>query len=462
VTRDQRIFGTDGVRDKFGHGFLTPGSIARLLRATTAVLEHRGDFSRDFPGEKSSAERCRVIVGRDTRASGEDIGGVVALTLKNHAYHVVDVGVVPTPGVAYLLSTKPDSALGIVISASHNPAEYNGIKFFAPTGAKVSPEFEDAVSSAYWSESAGAMRDGGTPESDPGAVDAYVDYLVAACRNPDALKGRRVALDTAHGATHDVAPRVFRALGAEVSTLGDQPNGENINAVCGALYPENLAKEVVARNAVYGFCFDGDGDRMIPVTESGDVLDGDITLAITGRHLQSEGRLPLKTVVATVMSNLGLEKSLAECDIELLRTPVGDRHVYESMVAEGHPVGGEQSGHLIFLDDALTGDGTLAALRLVDSLASFDWSLGGASRVMKRYPQILVNYDVARKIALDDTPEVQDVIRLAEKALDGEGRIVLRYSGTEPLLRVMVEGPESGLIERVARQIGESVVQLTE
>lgn len=461
MTRQQRIFGTDGVRDKFGQGFLEPTKIARLLRATTAVLESRGDFPRDFSSHRSETAAFTVFVGRDTRVSGNDITELVASTFSAYGYTVLDVGVLPTPGVAYLAKQSPDCAIGVVISASHNPAEYNGIKFFAPTGAKVSPDFEDAISRAYWEEAEGARRDGGASRADTGGVDAYIDYLVASCRNPDVLKGRLVALDMAHGATHEVAPRVFQALGAEVVTMGDRPDGSNINDGCGALHPGRLASEVVAQNAAYGFCFDGDGDRMIPVTEAGDVLDGDITLAITGRHLQSEGRLPLNKVVATVMSNIGLEKSLAECKIELLRTPVGDRHVYESMVAEGHPVGGEQSGHLIFLDDALTGDGVLAAIRLVDSLASFEWSLDKASRVMKRYPQILINYDVARKLPLDDIPEVQEAIQRAEEDLAGEGRIVLRYSGTEPLLRVMVEGPESDLIETVARQIGETVVQAT-
>ena len=443
----KKFFGTDGVR---GTANKPPMTAEIALKVGEAAGAHflRGDH------------RHQVIIAKDTRLSGYMLEPALTAGFISVGMDVILVGPMPTPAVA-MLTRSLRADLGVMISASHNPAEYNGIKFFAPTGAKVSPDFEDAISRAYWEEAEGARRDGGALRADTGGVDAYIDYLVASCRNPDVLKGRLVALDMAQGATHEVAPRVFQALGAEVVTMGDRPDGSNINDGCGALHPGRLASEVVAQNAAYGFCFDGDGDRMIPVTEAGDVLAGDITLAITGRDLQSEGRLPLPKVVATVMSNIGLEKSLAECKIELLRTPVGDRHVYESMVAEGHPVGGEQSGHLIFLDDALTGDGVLAAIRLVDSLASFEWSLDKASRVMKRYPQILINYDVARKLPLADIPEVQEAIQRAEEDLAGEGRIVLRYSGTEPLLRVMVEGPESDLIETVARQIGETVVQAT-
>ncbi|MBI4583938.1 MAG: phosphoglucosamine mutase [Planctomycetes bacterium] len=465
------IFGTDGIRDRAGEGLLARDAVARIAGATIRALENLAPFGQDFPPARISAGARRILIGRDTRESGEEIEGLIAETFSRAGHPVTLLGVLPTPGVACLSARRPDALLGIMISASHNPAEYNGIKYLSPAGAKSSPAFEEKVSAFYWSGrggfaaggSEGASRDSGgrAPiEVDAGAAEEYIESLVRASREPRRFRSRRVAVDAANGAAARVASRVFERLGAEVMAIADRPDGRNINERCGSLHPQGLARRVVEERADFGFAFDGDGDRMIPVTEKGKVLDGDYTLAIAGRALHRAGSLPGKAVVATVMSNLGLEKALAKEGLKLIRTPVGDRHVYETMVAEKHPLGGEQSGHIIFLDDARTGDGILAAIRLVDCLAGDGAvSLEENSGILKQYPQVLLNYQVPRRVPLERLAEVEKAIARAEQALAGEGRVVVRYSGTEPLVRVMIEGPEQGAIERLAREIGAAVLE---
>ncbi len=444
--------------------------MAGLAGATVRTLEKRASFRKDFPAARISGRARRILIGRDTRETGEELAGLMAEGLSRAGYPVTLLGVLPTPGVAYLAARRLDAILGIMISASHNPAEYNGIKYLTAAGAKISPAFEEAVSAAYWSGRSGpsgvsgrsSRGSGGRAsiESDPGAAEEYVQSLVRASREPRRFRSRRVVIDAANGAAARIATRVFERLGAEVVAIADRPNGRNINKRCGTLHPQGLARRVVEERADFGFAFDGDGDRMIPVTEKGKVLDGDYTLAIAGKALHRAGSLPGKAVVATVMSNLGLEKALAKEGLKLIRTPVGDRYVYETMVAERHPLGGEQSGHVIFLDDARTGDGILAAIRLVDCLEGDGAvSLEENSLIMKQYPQVLLNYQVPRRIPLDRLPEVEKTIVRAEKALAGEGRVVVRYSGTEPLVRVMIEGPEQGAIKRLAREIGAAVLE---
>jgi phosphoglucosamine mutase len=456
----EMIFGTDGVRDVAGQGLLDPASVARIGRACASVLGTPERFPEDFPPEGGGGGgRRNVLIGWDTRQSGPEIAGALGRAFRQAGFPVVHLGVIPTPGVARLASLDPRAVLGVMVSASHNPAEYNGIKFLSPGGAKASVELEEAVSAAYWRGEEPPRREEAPLREDPEGLGRYVDSLLERSRRPERLRGMRVVLDTAQGAAYLAAPRLFRALGADVRTIGDRPDGRNINAGCGALHPQGLAREVAAAGADLGFSFDGDGDRMIPVASDGSILDGDNVLAITGPRFFAEGKLPLKTVVATVMSNLGLEKALGARDLRLLRTPVGDRHVYREMVRGGHPIGGEQSGHLIFLADSRTGDGILAAIRLIDCLAGDGRGLAEEARAMTRYPQVLLNFKVPRKVAFEALPRVGAALAQAEAALRGEGRILLRYSGTEPLARVMVEGPEKSLIEGIAREIGDSIVE---
>jgi phosphoglucosamine mutase len=449
------IFGTDGVRDRAGAGFLAPGAVARIASAAARVLSDPGAFPDDFPGAGSRT----ILLGRDTRPSGAEIAATAAETLARHGYTVLDLGVLTTPGVAFLSAAWPDVALGVVISASHNPADWNGIKFVGPRGAKISPAFEKAVSDAYWAGASppGGVAAGGIADRSREAFEDYVGHLVKACRRPERLRGRKVALDLANGAAHRIAPEVFGRLGAAVLAMGDHPDGRNINEGCGALHPGALAELTRASGAALGFSFDGDGDRMIPVTALGKVLDGDHVLLLAGKHLRRAGRLPLGTVVATVMSNIGLEIALRAEGVSLLRTDVGDRHVYRAMVEGGHPLGGEQSGHVIFIEDARTGDGILAALRLADVLESDALDLDRESSAMRRYPQILRNLKVAEKRPFESLPGVLEAVKEAEARLGAEGRVNLRYSGTEPLARVMVEGRDAAVIEALAGSIIEAI-----
>jgi phosphoglucosamine mutase len=448
------IFGTDGVRDVAGRGFLAPAAIRRLARTILVALENRTAFASEI-----SADRGRQIwIGRDTRASGPEIFAILADEFSSHGVEVVDLGVLPTAGVAYCASVERDCCLAIVISASHNPAEYNGIKLIAPNGAKISPDFEEAVS-AIWHEGdetvprsrqkgRGALID---RSHDAGRI--YCDFLRSIIWRPDRLRGRRIVIDAANGAAHAVAPTLFESLGMDVVSIGVEPNGSNINDGCGALHPQRLADRVRQLGAVAGFSFDGDADRMIPVTGAGRVLDGDFALALAGRGYARRGLLPRGVVVATVMSNIGLEKALAADGLRLVRTPVGDRYVYQELVREQHPIGGEQSGHLIFLDTFRTGDGLLAALRLLDVLEQDSLDLEVESRIMKRFPQILRNLEILDKRPIGELPAVQKAIALAEAELGSDGRVVVRYSGTEPLARVMIEGPDQGRVEALCDAI---------
>ncbi len=449
------IFGTDGVRDRAGEGFLRLSSVERIVAATVSVLGERERFREDFPPGRGGT----VVVARDTRQSGGALLGSIARAFAGLGHVVVDLGVLPTPGAAWIAAAWPEATLGVVISASHNPAEYNGVKFVAPTGAKISPEFEQAVSDCYWKQGSPRFfsRPAEVRDRAREAREQYIERLVKACRRPDRLAGRTVALDTANGAAYAIAPEVFRRLRMRVEAIGDRPDGKNINLDCGALHPARLSDLVTRVGAPVGFCFDGDADRMIPVTGKGTVLDGDHVLCLAGRNYVRSGWLPRKTVVATSMSNIGLELALDAVGLRLLRTDVGDRNVYLAMVEGGHPIGGEQSGHIIFLDDARTGDGVLAALRLLDVLEDDALDLETEASVMKRYPQLLRNVRVKEKVPLETLPAVREAVAAAEARLAGQGRIVLRYSGTEPLARVMLEGPDPRTVETLTNLICDAI-----
>lgn len=463
------IFGTDGVRGRAGEGMLAEPSVRRLARAISRVLDDRKRFPMDVPAQSGRS----VFIGRDTRASGPVLHELVAFELEGAGYDVGDLGVIPTPGVAYVAASSSDCCLAIVLSASHNPAHDNGIKLLSATGTKISEEFELAVSRAYHegdcptdsmrgaadhdsSDHQGgsaADRRGSSRDLSALAQESYVSFLVGCCERPARLAGKKVVLDTANGAAYRTGPELFRRLGMDVEVVANEPNGDNINSGCGALHPEMVADRVRSSGAVAGFCFDGDADRMIPVSSSGTVLDGDHVLALAARYYDRQGRLPNKVVVTTVMANVGLEKSVRSMGLELRRTPVGDKHVYRAMVEEGHPVGGEQSGHLIFLDFAGTGDGALAAIRLLEFLDSDDLDLETEAKIVTKYPQVLQNVRVRARVSFDEVPEIRSVVQDVESRLAEEGRVVLRYSGTELLARVMLEGPDQAIIGAMCSEI---------
>lgn len=442
------IFGTDGIRGRAGEGPLAADSVARISAALASILQDREEFPSDIEAGRGHA----VYIGRDTRASGPGLLDQLSGSLLGAGFDVCDLGILPTPGIAEVARAAPECCLAIVLSASHNPAADNGIKVLSSSGCKVSDQFEDEVHKRYVSGvKPGEAGVGNRRDLHAEAFERYADYLISSCGA--SIEGLRICLDAANGAASSIASEVFQRLGAEVRAIGNQPDGQNINAGCGSLYPDVLAAEVRASGFDIGFCFDGDADRLIPVSAGGNVFDGDVVLALAGRHYQAAGQLPGKAVVATVMSNIGLARSLAQAGIELIRTPVGDRNVFKEMVNGKHPVGGEQSGHIIFQDHSSTGDGILAAIQLLEFLRGYDFDLDRGADIMTCYPQVLKNVRVREKIDIKTIDSVGKVVANVEERLGDEGRVLLRYSGTEPLLRVMLEGPEQELVDQLCDDI---------
>ena len=442
------IFGTDGIRGRAGEGHLAADSVEKISAALASVLLEKENFPVDIEPGRGRA----VYIGRDTRASGPELLAQLSGGLLGAGFEVCDLGVLPTPGIAEVARSAEECCMAIVLSASHNPAADNGIKMLSSSGAKVSDRFEAELSNRF--SSGGLSLEPGSSQArdlSAEAFERYAEYLVASC--PDELDGLRVCVDAAHGAASGIAREVFRRLGAEVRAIGDQPDGMNINDGCGALYPEVLAGVVKESGYDIGFCFDGDADRLIPVSGNGNVFDGDLVLALAGRYYKEKGKLPGKAVVGTVMSNIGLARSLEDAGIELIRTPVGDRNVFKAMVEGEHPVGGEQSGHIIFRDHSSTGDGILAALKLLQFLRACGGDLDQGAEVMTTYPQVLKNVRVREKVSLETFEPLCEIVSDVEERLGAEGRVLLRYSGTEPLLRVMLEGPQQQLVEDLCDEI---------
>src|SRR5688572_4209291 len=367
------------------------------------------------------------------------------------------VGVLPTPGIA-LLTRALDTHGGIVLSASHNPFEDNGIKLFSSAGTKLPDAWEDQIEARLKGPDEAPRARGaaiGRLVTYDRAEKYYVDFL---CRCfPLDLAGMTIAIDCANGATSRVAPSVFRRLGARVMAIGATPNGTNINAGGGALFPENLVRKLRAAGADVGFAFDGDGDRLISVDHLGEIRDGDYALAIAGRHMASRRRLKGNIVVTTVMANLGLDEALKTAGISVSKTQVGDRYVHEEMLKSGANLGGEQSGHLLFPDYMPTGDGILSALALLSVIRETGEPLASLATCMRKFPQVLVNVPVARKPPIDTLAGLTERIRAFERELDGGGRILVRYSGTEPLARVMIEGADDGRIRVMADELASAL-----
>lgn len=437
-----RLFGTDGVRGVAGSWPLDPPTVARIGGAVVRFL------AVDRP--------ARLLIGRDTRESGEWIERELARGAVSQGAEVASTGVIPTPGVAYLTRTR-DVDLGVVISASHNSFQDNGIKVFSGRGEKFGEEAERAIEAIVADT---AWRVPASGEARIGRVDWIEEYLAhTALLAPagDALRGMRVALDLANGATTTTARRLFESVGCSLVTVGDTPDGRNINQACGSTHPARLAAAVVAEQCRLGVAFDGDGDRAILVDHRGHVVDGDAVLLILGAHYQKQGRLTGNTVVATVMSNLGLELAFRARGITLVRTPVGDKYVMEEMLRQGYVVGGEQSGHVILAEHLYTGDGMATALAVIRVMAETGRELEDLAGELVTYPQTLMNVRVRERVDIDAVPAVADAMARVRAALGDHGRLLVRYSGTEPLLRIMIEGEDQATVQAWAEEIADAV-----
>jgi phosphoglucosamine mutase len=440
-----RFFGTDGIRGRAGEPPLDPATVQRIGRAIVRAL--------GIPSP-------RVLIGRDTRESGPGIEQHLAAGLAAEGAHPESAGIIPTPAIAHLARQRSGLRrrgydLGVVISASHNPYQDNGIKVFGGAGRKFSTELEDRTEAIIAELEGQPMREArGVEQRDLGR--AYLEHLKRSYHGP-ALQGTHLVVDCANGATAFLARRLFEDLGARVTAINDQPDGRNINRDCGATHPECVAARVKQLGADLGLAFDGDGDRCILADASGRVVDGDHVLFLTARHLQSQGALKGGAVVATVMSNVGLEIALGKAGIPLVRTAVGDRNVLEEMERRGSNLGGEQSGHVIFLDHEPTGDGMLTGLEVLEVVKAFRRPLHELAADLVVYPQVLMNVRVRERTDIETVPEIRAHLDRARTTLDGRGRLVVRYSGTEPLLRVMAEGPDESEVRELAQAIVDAV-----
>jgi phosphoglucosamine mutase len=440
-----RLFGTDGVRG-LANQDVTAELALGLSVAAAHVLGERGAFHGNRP---------RAVVGRDPRASGEFLAAAVVAGLASAGVDVYDAGVLPTPAIAYLTGDT-GAALGVVLSASHNPMPDNGIKFFAAGGHKLPDEVEDEIEARLgtaWERPVGPSVGRVTPM--PDGATRYITHLLDTL--PHRLDGLRVVIDAAHGAASTVSPEVFRLAGAEVVVIGGEPDGLNINDAYGSTHMEHLQKAVVAHDADLGIAHDGDADRCLAVDAEGNLVDGDQIMAILAVAGKDRGSLVADTLVATVMSNLGLIQAMESHGIRVHQTAVGDRYVLEAMRASGYSLGGEQSGHVIMLDHATTGDGVLTGLQVASRVAETGRSLGELASVMTRLPQVLINVNGVDKGRVESDDVLQTAISREQADLDGFGRVLLRKSGTEAVVRVMVEADTEDRARGVAGRLVEVV-----
>lgn len=447
----KKLFGTDGIRGKAGDFPLDAGTVRVIGRS---LAQHLAENKGETP---------QIIIGRDTRESGPWIERALIAGAHEGGAQVKSAGVITTPGVAFLTRHLGADA-GVVISASHNPYHDNGIKVFQPSGRKL----DDAVERQIEADIANSEEEANSDDADDASETMasaevaelqarYVDYLTTNVARDLSLTGLKMVVDCANGAAYQIAPEVFRNLGANVVAINDQPDGHNINLNCGSLHIDELEKRVVAEQADLGVAFDGDADRALFVDEAGNFVDGDATLWILANDFRARGELNGDTVVATVMSNIGLEIALRGQSIKLTRTDVGDKYVLEELLRSGAPLGGEQSGHIIFPKVSLAGDGIITTIMLLRALRRRNQSLAQLTRGFQRYPQLLVNVRVREKKPFHDLPTVQQAAREVEKSLAGRGRLLLRYSGTESLARIMIEGEDAVRIAQDAEKLAEAI-----
>ena len=446
-----KLFGTDGVRGEANVHPMTAEMALALGQAIAFVF--RGQGGRDTH---------RILIGKDTRLSGYMFEDALAAGITTMGVDVIQVGPMPTPALSFLTTDMRCDA-GVMISASHNQYRDNGIKFFGQDGFKLADAIEERIEGLVGSDE---MRSGLAASDELGAArridDATARYLVNlknAFPLDCSLNDFKVVLDCANGAAYKVGPLVLWELGAEVHSMGIEPNGRNINDGCGSLFPEKLAERVKAQGAHVGIALDGDADRVVLVDEEGSILDGDMLLALCARDMSSRGMLRGDGVVATVMSNLGLEKNLEEQGLHLRRTQVGDRYVVEAMRSHGYNLGGEQSGHLIFLDQSSTGDGLKSALQVLSVMARTGKKLSDLTRDFQRFPQALLGIKVAEKKPIESLPSMQKAIAEVESQLGDRGRVLIRYSGTESLARIMVEGESEEDVQSIAQHLADELAR---
>jgi phosphoglucosamine mutase len=443
----RKLFGTDGVRGVANLEPMTSETAMQLGRAAAHLFMRR-------------AGRHQIVIGKDTRVSGYMLESALTSGICSMGVDVLLVGPMPTPAVAFLTRSLRADA-GVMISASHNPYQDNGIKFFSNAGLKLPDDMESRIEQLIVSNEINHLR----PTADAigkafridDAEGRYIEFVKRSLPKDLDLQGMKLVVDCAHGAAYKVAPKVLRELGAKVEAIGIQPDGMNINAGCGAVHPEVLQKAVREHGAHIGIALDGDADRAMFVCEKGDVINGDHIMAALGLDLHRNDQLAKQTVVGTVMSNFGLELALSKAGITLARTGVGDRYLLERMLADGYNFGGEQSGHFIFLDHNTTGDGLISALQVLSLMKRTQKSLSDLAQAMTAVPQVLINVKVSHKPKLETVPDLEEAIRAGERRLNGSGRVLVRYSGTESLLRIMVEGERDALIHEVADQLAQVV-----
>lgn len=441
MTQEKKYFGTDGIRGRVGQDVITPEFMLKLGWAAGRVFASEG--------------KGKILIGKDTRISGYMFESALEAGLSAAGCDTLLVGPMPTPAVAYLCRAFHADA-GIVISASHNPYYDNGIKFFSEAGTKLPDDLELAIEAqiAEPMHTAESAQLGKAKRIDD-AGGRYVEFCKSTSGYID-LEGMRIVLDCAHGATYEVAPKVFRELGADVTVIGAQPDGLNINAKVGSTQPAALQRAVLEQQADLGIAFDGDGDRVVMVDNEGELVDGDELLYILAHHLKASQVLS-GGIVGTLMTNLGLEVALRSHDIELVRAQVGDRYVMEQLNARNWVLGGESSGHLVCKHVTTTGDGIVAALQVLCALIKSDQTLYQAKSGMRKFPQVMINVRMPVKMDVMSMPRVSDAVAAAEQALGRAGRVLLRPSGTEPLVRVMIEGEDIGLVKRTCQQLATRV-----
>ncbi|MEK6726640.1 MAG: phosphoglucosamine mutase [Deltaproteobacteria bacterium] len=443
----KKLFGTDGIRGTANIEPMTVEMAMKVGRAAAHIF-------------KDKDKRHRIIIGKDTRLSGYMLETALCAGICSMGVDVLLLGPFPTPGIAFITSNMRADA-GVVISASHNPFQDNGIKFFSPNGFKLPDAVEKEIERLIFSNEIDSIRptaeEVGKAYRIEDAIGRYIVHLKNSIPENIDLEGLKVVLDCANGAAYKVAPRVLTELGAQVIALNMSPDGENINRDCGSMHPEMISRAVRENNAHVGIALDGDADRAIFADEYGNLVDGDQIMALCALNMHAEGKLKKDTLIATVMSNMGLDIAMKKAGIKVIKTAVGDRYVVEEMVKGGYSLGGEQSGHMVFLDHSTTGDGTLSALQTIAIMKKTGKPLSKLASCMTTLPQVLLNVKVKKKRDLGEFPAVSAMISKAENDLLDKGRVLVRFSGTEPLARVMIEGEDKQRITVMAQEIAESI-----